>query len=706
MFRPMDIGTLMHEVDMSKIITRDISWLSFNERVLQEAEDKTVPIHERIRFFGIASSNLDEFFRVRVATLKRMVSIGSKATIHLENDPRKILDEINEIVSSQQKRFQKTWLNIQAELEEKHIFLLRDNELNPEQQTFVLEYFNEKVRSNIVPLMVETIGTFPTLNDESIYLACKLSYSEGNIPSRYSLISVPSQLSRFLVLPESSSGQFIILLEDVIRYCLPLIFSYFVYDTYSAHLIKVTRDAEIDIEPDMDESLILQLKKGLKNRKKGKPVRFTFDKEIDSDLLNYLIKKLELSNKDNILAGGRIHNFKDFTDFPKPEFQVSSAQNKPFLHPLLREANSVMNEILKRDILLNFPYHSFDSVIDLLREAAIVPEVISIKITCYRLAADSRIINALINAVRNGKNVTVVLELRARFDEEANMEWKSILEDAGVKVFMGAHNIKVHAKICSITKRDRNRLIHYGFVSTGNLNENTSSVYGDHCLLTANKVIMNDVNRVFTHLENPKNQQVLKECKTLLVSPGFMRKQLNRLINKEIKNAKAIKNGAILLKMNSLSDEKLILKLYDAAKNGVKIKLIIRGICCMLTQNKKFTKKVKAISIVDEYLEHARIFAFQNDGKNSMYISSADWMLRNIDHRIEVACPVFDKEIKQELTDILNLQLSDNVKARILNNRQTNEYVPPENEDRVRSQLATYDYLLNKKYTQFETGSN
>ncbi len=703
----MDFSNIkQHGVNIPKIITRDISWLSFNERVLQEAEDKNVPIHERIRFFGIASSNLDEFFRVRVATLKRMVTIGSKANIHLENNPRKILDEINQLVSIQQGRFQKAWLTIQNDLEQENIFLVRDEELNPDHQKFVFDYFNETVRSNIVPLMVESIGTFPTLNDESIYLACKLADSSTKIPSRFSLISVPSQLSRFLVLPATSSGQYIILLEDVIRFCLPLVFSYFDYDIFSAHIIKVTRDAEIDIEPDMDESIILQLKKGLKNRKKGKPVRFTFDKEIDSDLLNYLIKKLELTNKDNILAGGRIHNFKDFTDFPESVFQLNQVHKKPFIHPLFRKAKSVMNEILKRDILLNFPYHSFDSVIDLLREAAIVPEVLSIKITCYRLASDSKIINALINAVRNGKSVTVVLELRARFDEEANLEWRNILEDAGVKVFMGTHNLKVHAKICSITKKVKNQIIHYGFVSTGNQNENTSAVYGDHCLLTANKLIMDDVNRVFTYLENPKNQQVLKNCKTLLVSPFFMRKQLNRFINREIKNATAKKPSSILLKMNSLSDEKLILKLYAAAKNGVKIKMIIRGICSMLTQNKKFSKKVKAISIVDEYLEHARVFVFHNDGKESIYISSADWMVRNIDHRIEVACPVFDKEIKQELMDLLNIQLSDNVKARSLNNEQTNEYVSPGNETIVRSQLEIYHYLLNKKYTPLETGSN
>jgi polyphosphate kinase len=693
-------------VDLPKIIIRDISWLSFNERVLQEAEDITVPVSERIRFFGIASSNLDEFFRVRVATLKRMAAIGNKGNFHLENDPQQILEEINQIVSSQQRQFQKAWLDIITCLEEQQIFLVNDQELNTQQQEFVLEYFNDTVRSNIVPLMVESIGNFPTLNDQSIYLACKLSDSGGKIRQRYALISIPSQLPRFLVLPATSSEKFIILLEDVIRYCLPIVFSYFDYDTFSAHLIKVTRDAEIDIDIDMDDSMILQLKKGLKNRKKGKPVRFTFDKEIDNGLLNYLIKKLELTNRDNILAGGRIHNFKDFTNFPQEVFSFSNGGKKSFIHPLLRDAKSVTDKILKRDILFNFPYQSFDSVIDLLREAAIVPDVLSIKITCYRLASDSRIINALINAVRNGKSVTVVLELRARFDEEANMEWKSILEDAGVKVLMGPQNMKVHAKICIITKKIKKQTIQYGFVSTGNLHEKTSLIYGDHCLLTSNRSIMDDLNRVFTYFENPKNQQILKEFKTILVSPFTMRKQITSLINKEIKNAKAKKQSSITLKMNSLSDQKLILKLYTAARNGVKIKMVIRGICCMLTENKKFRKKVKAISIVDKYLEHARVMAFNNDGKEMMYISSADWMVRNIDHRIEVACPVFDEEIRSELTDILNIQLSDNVKARILNNEQTNEYVPSKNETCIRSQKETYHYLLNKKYSTIETGSN
>jgi len=689
-----------------KIIERDISWLAFNGRVLQEAGDETVPLRERIRFLGITSSNLDEFFRVRVATLKRMIEVNNKANIHLETSPLKILEDINFKVTNQQNQFNRTWLSILDELKQQQIFILNDKELNEEQQKYVISYYNDFVRSNIVPLMIESIDEFPTLNDKSIYLACKLSKSDGSIPQRFALVSVPTRLPRFIILPSVGDNNYIILLEDVIRFSLPQIFSYFGYDTFSANIIKVTRDAEIDIDNDISTSLIQKIEKGLKNRKKGKPVRFTFDKEIDSDLLNYLIKRLELSNKDNIQSGARIHNFKDFIDFPDAVFKTTSTRNKPFIHPLLKNATSVTKVILKRDILLNFPYHSFDSVIDLLREAAISPEVVSIKVTCYRLAPASNIINALTNAVRNGKSVTAILELRARFDEEANLEWKEILEDAGVKVFIGVPNLKVHAKLCLIKKRSNNHTIHYGFVSTGNLNEKTSLVYGDHCLLTSDRHIMADVNRIFNYLENPKNIQSLKACKKLIVSPVSMRKQLNILVDKEIKSAKENKTASIILKLNSLSDDELIFKLYEAARAGVKLKMIVRGIFCMFTENKKFKKKVKAVSIVDEYLEHARVMVFDHDSKEKVYISSADWMLRNIDHRIEAACPIFNKEIQQELKDILNIQLTDNVKARILDNKLSNEYVLANDSNRIRSQIDIYNYLLNKKYTNIETRSN
>ncbi len=690
----------------SNTIIRDISWLSFNGRVLQEAADETVPLRERIRFLGIFSNNLDEFFRVRVGTLKRMIQLGAKANnMHLEAAPEKILEKINAKVFEQQNEFNVIWNEILSELNKDKIFLINETQLNKEQQDFVLSYFNDEIRSNIVPLMIESIEEFPTLNDRSIYLACKLSKKDGSIPQKFALVSVPvRRLPRFIILPSTEEGQYIILLEDIIRFCLPHIFSFFGHDTFSSHIIKVTRDAEIDIDNDVTTSFIQKIEKGLKNRKKGKPVRFIFDKDIDSTLLTYLIKKLELSMKYNIQSGGRIHNFKDFMDFPESVFQTKNPRKKPFIHPQLQNVSSVTNVVMEKDILLNFPYHSFDSVIDLLREAAISPDVLSIKVTCYRLAPRSKVINALTNAVRNGKEVTVVLELRARFDEEANLEWKEDLEDAGVKVILGLPNLKVHAKICLIKQRVGNHTVHYGFISTGNLNEKTAVLYGDHCLLTSDRNIMADVNRIFSYLENPKNIMLLRECSQLFASPVTMRRQLMLNIDREIKAASEGRHASIILKLNSLSDEKLILKLYEAARKGVKIKMIVRGICCMYTESKKFKKKVNSISIVDEYLEHARIMIFNHDGKEKVYISSADWMLRNVDHRVEAACPVLDKEIQQELKDIINIQLSDNVKARTLNNELDNEYVIPRNGKKIRSQIETYNYLLNKTYSA--TGSN
>ena len=681
-----------------KIIFRDISWLSFNNRVLQEAADETVPLRERIRFLGIFSNNLDEFFRVRVATLKRMIEFGSKSKMHLEISPGAIIEEIQEIVIEQQREFERIWNEILRELKKEKIQIITEKQLNKTQQNFVLNYFNEEIRSNIIPLMIESIHEFPVLNDKSIYLACRLSKKDRSIPQKFALVSVPARrLSRFMILPSKSTERHIILLEDIIRFCLPQIFSFFGYDTFSSHIIKVTRDAEIDIDSDISTPLIQKIEKGLKNRKKGKPVRFVFDKSIDPSLLTYLVRRMGLLQKDNLIPGGRIHNFKDFINFPEAVFTKKNLRKKPFIHPVLKNVNNVTKVVLKKDVLLNFPYHSFDSVIDLLREAAIDPDVVSIKITCYRLADRSKVVNALANAVRNGKLVTVVLELRARFDEEANLEWKEELEDAGVKVLLGVPNMKVHAKLCLIKKRVNNHTVHYGFVSTGNLNERTALVYGDSCLLTSDRNIMADVNRIFHYLEEPKTRaHFLKACKTLIVSPTGMRKQFIQMINKEIKAAKSKNPASVILKLNSLSDEVLINKLYDAARAGVEIKLVIRGIFCLLTENKKFKIPVHAISIVDEYLEHARLMIFHNAGKERTFISSADWMVRNIDHRVEVACPIFEKPIQQELKDILQIQLKDNIKARILDNELANQYVNPRNTKKIRSQVETYNYLYRK----------
>ena len=678
---------------------RDISWLAFNGRVLQEASDKSVPLKERIKFLGIFSNNLDEFFRVRVATLKRMIQLGNKASMHLEDAPERILEDIQDKVLSLQFQFEQTWNEILRELKKEKIFLVDEKKLNIQQQKFILNYFNEQVRGHIVPLMIESIVTFPVLNDKSIYLACTLSKKDRSIPQRYALISVPSRsLSRFIILPSKPNEFQIILLDDVIRYCLPNIFSFFGYDTFSANAIKVTRDAEIDIDNDIATNFIQKIEKGIKNRKKGKPVRLVFDKEIPPSLLTYLVKRLGLTHKDNLIPGGKIHNFKDFMDFPDAVFQQKSLRKQPFTHPELRNTNSISKVVLEKDIMLHFPYHSYNSVIDYLREAAIDPQVTSIKITCYRLATRSKIINALINAVRNGKEVTVVLELRARFDEEANLEWKKTLEDAGVKVLLGVPRMKVHAKLCLIKKNINNKVVNYGFVSTGNLNEKTATLYGDHCLLTSNRSIMTDINRMFNYLENPSSKiNYLNACKTILPSPIIMRKHIVDLINREIKFAQQKKKAAITIKINSLSDEMLIDKLSEAAKAGVEIKMIIRGICCMFTEDKKFKHPVQAISIIDEYLEHARVLVFHNNGQEKVFISSADWMVRNLDHRIEAACPILDEKIKKEVIEILNIQLRDNIKARILNNDQNNTYVNPRNTKKVRSQLEIYQYLYKKR---------
>lgn len=689
-----------------KIIPRDISWLSFNARVLQETADPSVPLRERIRFLGIFSNNLDEFFRVRVATLKRMIQFGNKAKMHLEIDPESILEEIQMTVLNQQSEFNRIWDGILEEMKEQKVFLITEKDLNPEQQEFVKKLYEEEISSNVIPLMIETIPDFPYLRDKSIYLGVVMWKQESALKRMYSIIEVPTRFQdRFVLLPSPDDEHHIILLEDVIRFNLPEIFSYFGYDQYQSGVFKVTRDAEIDIDNDISTTLIQKIEKGLKNRRKGKPVRFIYDKEMDAGLLEFLIRKFNLTKRDNIIPGGRIHNFRHFMDFPKDVFNGKNLHRKPFDHPLLIE-NRVTDVVLQKDVMLHFPYHSFNAVIDLLREAAIDPHVTSIKITCYRLARQSKIINALINAVRNGKQVTVMLELRARFDEEANLEWKERLEEDGVKVLIGIPNMKIHAKICVIRKRVEDRIVQYGFVSTGNLNEDTAKVYADHCLLTSNRNIMADANRMFNYIEHYKTgTHFLKACTTLIPSPNFARREIIKMIHAEVKNAIRGNPAKITAKMNSLSDEEVIAELYAAAKAGVEINLIIRGIFCMVTESTRFDKPVKAISIVDEYLEHGRVWIFYNSGNEKVFISSADWMIRNLDHRVEASCPVLDEDIKNELKDIINIQLHDNVKARWLNNELTNEYLQADG-IKIRSQVETYNYLHNKILKTLEVSSN
>lgn len=692
---------MLYEKHIPKNIIRDISWLSFNERVLQEAMDEQNHIYDRIKFLGIFSNNQDEFFRVRVATLKRMVAYGKKANVHLEENPQEILSNIYEKVAEQQLLFNKTFTNIIRQLKERNIHIKNHKQLNKAQKQFVHQYFDEKIMNDVVPVMIESIPGVPFLKDKSIYLACTLRRTDNPSMHRYALIEVPtSHHKRFVLLPSEEGEQNIILLEDIIKFNLPHIFGAFGYDHYEGHIIKVTKDAELDIDNDINSNIIAEIEKGLKNRKKGKATRFIYDKQIDDELLMYLKKRLGFSNRDIIIKGGSIHNFKDFMDFPASVFHDITNKNKPFTHPLLEQPCRIFDVLDQRDVMLHLPYHSFDSVIDLLREAAIDPHVKSIKITGYRLASNSTIVNALINAVRNGKHVAVHLELRARFDEENNLKWKRVLEDEGVHVYVGLPHMKVHAKLCIIKKVVKNKISNYGFISTGNFNENTARFYGDECLLTANKKILQDVNNIFEYLEAPEYKaHALKKCKTLPVSPLTMRTHFIKLIEDEIKLAKRKKPAKIIIKLNSLVDQVLIGKLYEAAHFGVEVNLIIRGICCAITRNKWFKQPINAISIVDEYLEHARIFVFFNGGQPKIYTSSADWMVRNLDHRVEAALPILDPIVQQEILDMLHIELSGNVKARILDNKQRNKYVERHDDTpMIRSQKERYQYLKNQKY--------
>ncbi|MBA2728070.1 MAG: polyphosphate kinase 1, partial [Parachlamydiaceae bacterium] len=551
----------------NKFLTREISWLSFNARVLQEANDSTLPLKQRIRFLGIYSNNRDEFFRVRVSMLTKMIKAYRKKTKgYFEKNPQKIYDQIHSIILQQQEDFNYIWKQIIVDLGKEKIYLLDGNHLNVKQKVFVRDYFDHEVSSSIIPLFIESMPNLPSYWDDNIFIGVVMQKEKGSSDQKFAMIEIPTKIhSRFVSLPSAPGVQNIMLLEDVIRFNLARIFSHLGYTYFEAHTFKITKDAEINIDQDLSTPLFQKIEKGVKNRRKAPAIRFLYDKLMNLDLLELLIQKLNLTNKDSIIPGGYIRNFRDFMEFPA---QLSNEQlrPRPFPNPVLARSVSISEALMQQDVLLHLPYHSFNSIIDMLREAAMDPDVKSIKITAYRLAPNSKICNALINAVRNGKQVHVVLELRAYADERANLEWKAKLEDEGVQVFLGIPNMKVHAKICVIKKRVGNQVKQYGYIGTGNLNEKTALSYIDHFLLTSNRSIMADINRIFKALENPESnwKRQLGLCKTLLVTPLNMRKALLYKIDREIKFANAGKQSKIILNVNSLSDEKLIKKLYKA----------------------------------------------------------------------------------------------------------------------------------------------
>ena len=672
-------------------IPKEISWLSFNARVLQEAANNNVPLLERFNFLGIYSNNLDEYFRVRVATLRRLAFFSNKARNILGYCPKAALKSIQETVLRQNEIFEKTYSDLLDELKKHQIHFVNEEQLDDAQTEFVRNYFRKEVRSRLMPLIISKDNKLPNLTDDAIYLAIQLRNSETG-KKRYALLEIPPAgiLPRFVMLPGKKGMRYVIFLDDVIRWGLKEIFSIMPYDEITAYTIKVTRDAELEIADDISESYIDKISRSLQQRKKGSPVRFVHDREIPEEFLKILSKKLNLGSEDVIIPGNRYHNFKDFMKFIEIEGEgLNYPKLPPVRHPALQYGKSILSVIMKRDIMFYFPYHPFDHFIDLLREASIDPSVVSIHITLYRLARNSSVINALMNAARNGKSVTTVVELQARFDEEANIHWGNKLLDEGVKVIYGVPGLKVHSKLCLITRVKGRTTQRYAAVGTGNFNEDTARVYTDHLLLTTEKKITNEVLKVFNFFNANYRKDKFYH---LLVSPFGLRNRLMIMIENETKNAKKGKEAYIKIKINNLTDEDIISRLYKAADAGVQIRLIVRGMFSMAPGAKGVSENIQAIGIVDRFLEHTRFMIFCNGGDELVYIASADIMPRNLDRRIEVTCPVWDPAIKKEINDIFCIQWNDNVKARILDAELSNTMVS-NGEPPLRSQTEIHRYF-------------
>ncbi|HQG56756.1 MAG TPA: polyphosphate kinase 1 [Bacteroidales bacterium] len=670
-------------------IPKEISWLSFNERVLQEAENKEVPLLERLKFLGIYSNNLDEYFRVRVATLKRLTYYNNAREI-LGYDPRKTLKKIQKIVLSQNQVFEKIYSDIIKELAKNKIHIINEQQLDKAQSDFVAEFFHSEVRTRLMPFMIEPESNLPNLTDDAIYLAILLRKKKSN-KRKYALLEIPSDvLPRFIVLPDRDNEKYLIFLDDVIRFGLKEVFVVFDFDEITAFTIKLTKDAEIEIADDYIASYIDKLSRSLQQRKKGTPVRFIYDREMPADLLKTITKKLKLGPDDVIIPGNRYHNFKDFMNFPNlGRKKLYYEPLVPIQHKDITPGKSILSAIQKKDIMLFFPYHPFDHFIDLLREASIDPYVTSIQITLYRLARNSSVINALMNAVRNGKSVTTVVELQARFDEEANILWGNKLMNEGVKVIYGVPGLKVHAKLCLITRVKDEVTRKYAAIGTGNFNEDTARIYTDHLLLTCEKKITNEVQKVFNFFHA---NYIKENYYHLVLSPFHLRNKMILLIENEIKNAKARKKAYIWLKLNNITDREIIDKLYEASQAGVEIRMIIRGMFSIVAGVKGLSENIQAIGIVDRFLEHTRFMIFCNGGDEEIYISSADLMTRNLDHRIEVTCPVFDENIKKHLKKVFEIQWKDNTKARIIDPALSNKFVTNDKK-KINSQTEIYNIL-------------
>ena len=679
----------MNEKDLS-LYNRDISWLKFNARVLQEAEDPDVPLIERIRFLGIHSNNMDEFFRVRYSFVRRLqLSTVKNHEDNLEgHSPGKLLKQLSKLVNEQQQLSQKIYEHLRGELAKESIEIISEQELTQKQAQFVRDVYRNQVSPALTNLMLSQAPEFPYLRDKGIYLAVRLMKGDSE---QFSIIEVPSgAMNRFIALPKYGK-QYIMYLDDVLRYNLSSIFHIFNYDSIEAHTVKITRDAELTLDDDVSKSFMEKVQKGLLERREGDPVRFVYDRNISEVTLNLLVDGLGISEFDGLIAGGRYHNKKDLVRFPNVGGPSLEHKKLPIIpHPALDEDRSIISVLKKQDVLLFTPYHDFGKVIRLLREAAIDPKVRVLKVTLYRLASQSRIISALVNAAKNGKDVTVFIELQARFDEANNIKWTNMLRAEGIKVVSGVPGLKVHSKLTLIRRDEgKEKLVDYCVVGTGNYHEGTAKIYTDYHLLTSKKQITKEVRKVFTFIESPYKQYNYKH---LLVSPNSMREGIFALIDREIAHARAGREAKFWVKINSVSDHEMISKLYEASAAGVSIRMIVRGINCIDFSNKALSGTIEAISIVDRFLEHTRAFCFHNNGQSEYYISSADWMTRNLNRRVEVTVPIYDDKIKRQLRDHFEILWKDNTKSRIFDANQSNAYRKL-NGPKIRAQLDMHTYV-------------
>lgn len=678
--------------DRNIYVNRELSWLQFNARVLQEANDENIPLIERLRFLGIFSNNLDEFFKVRYATVKRIDEAGKTGKSELGGiNASELLEKITQVVIKQQSYSLDILSNIQKKLKKENIYIIKEDEISKQQHAFIKNYFFHQVSPALVVLILNDDIQLPTLKDNAAYLAVKMILS--NNKKQFALIEIPKTIDRFVVLPKEDDKDYIIILDDLLRYCLKDIFNIFDYQSISTHMIKITRDAELDFDSDLSKSFIKKISDSVKHRQIGEPVRFVYDKNIDQDTLQYLMDKMGIDSKDSVIPGGRYHNRRDYMDFPSlGRTDLLYEKITPLAIKGLSLQDSIFKSISKKDYLLYTPYHTFSYIVKFLREAALDPKVKSIKITIYRLAQISHVASSLINAAKNGKNVTVSIELQARFDEQANIEYAEQMELDGVKLSFGVRGLKVHSKMCIIEREEQDKIKRYGFISTGNFNESTAKIYTDFTLFTADQKILKDINKTFDFFET--NYQILR-YKHIITSPHYTKSKLFALIDREIEIAKLGKPASIKIKLNSISSYVMVDKLYEASRAGVKIQMIIRGLCCLVPGIPGMSENIEVISIVGKFLEHTRLLIFGNNNNPKIYISSADWMTRNIDNRVEVTCPIYDEDIKNELMDIFDICWSDNVKARIINEKQDNTY-KRNDLPKVRSQFATYDYYLKK----------